>query len=48
MGNITGHFGVQRDVTEHKHAVLKQAEMQVQIERYAAKLEKEVAKDYRT
>jgi formate hydrogenlyase transcriptional activator len=42
MGNITGHFGVQRDVTERKEATLKQAEMQVQIERYAAKLEKEV------
>jgi PAS domain S-box-containing protein len=39
QGRVTGHFGIQRDVTERKQAALQEAELKAQVERYAAALE---------
>ena len=41
-GNITGHFGIQRDITARKQAALKEAELKAQIERYAAELKLQI------
>jgi PAS domain S-box-containing protein len=44
QGRITGHFGIQRDITERKLAALQEAELKAQIERHAAELEIQVAR----
>jgi len=42
-GRITGHFGIQRDVTERKKAEKEQERLRSEIEKHAAELEKRVA-----